>query len=244
MEKKKKEVKIKRERKKEGELTIKRKLLNNKSRKGWHYYIKEAKKKPAYYKIHEGVDIENYLLAYQGKVKIKKRGVLQYTKESPAEKYLRKVEKSKKIEDLISVGITESDIGDLRFTGKKNMHEAYKKMLKPLVKDKELLNILALEENVRKFKHRLQTTIVMSSEDGRVEIAIKTFNKDLAEIKNDFKEITTKKDIQETDLQEILKKGYKLEGIPKGVDITGSKYHVIASKLGKIKIKIKFVKGK
>lgn len=241
---KKKSVKKERSPNRKGAITIKRKFLNNKSRKGWYYYIKEFKKRPSYYKIKQGVDIENYLLAYQGKVKSKKKGVLQYSKESPAKKYLKKVEKSKKIDDLISKGITETSLGNLRGATKPQINNAYRKMLEPLVKDKKLIEILSLEENVKKFKHRIQASINIVSSDGAVQINLKTFNKDVAEITNDFRNIVKKTDIMEGDLNGLLKRGYQMDGIPKGVNITGSKFHIIARKLGKINLRLRFVKGK
>ena len=88
-------------------LKVRKKLLRNRSRKGWYYYIKEKGKRPAYYKIKEGLTLDNYLMAYEGKVKVKKKGVIEYNKERPAEEYLRKVVKNKRsIEKLISKGIT------------------------------------------------------------------------------------------------------------------------------------------
>lgn len=225
-------------------LTIRRKELNNKSRKGWYYYIKEGKKRPAYYKIKEGVTIDNYLMAYTGKVKIKKKGVMQYTKETPAEKYLKTVVKDKrKIDKLISKGITETSVTNLQLLDRSRSHAVYQKMLRPLVKDKELLHILALEENVRKFKHRIQTQVVLSSGDGKISINLKAFNKTLGDINTDLIGIK-KGSMNEEDLQNILKKGYKLDGVPRGVDITGSRYHIIANTIKSIKVNVKFVKAK
>ena len=237
-------IKKKRGRKKNKGLIIKKKVLNNKSRKGDYYYIKEGSNKPAYYKIVPNVSLDNYLMAYRGKIRIKKKGVIQYSKLSPAQKYLKKVGKSRKIEDLIGKGITETTISNLKYTGRKRTHTAYVNMLSPLVKDKELLRILALEENVNKFKHRIQTIVTLSSIEGDMEINLKVFNKSLSDISNDFKSITKKVDVVENDLWDLMDKGYKMDGIPKGVDITGSKYHVIARKLGKIRVKLRFVKAK
>ena len=74
----------------ETEVRVKKVRLNNKSRKGEYYYIKRHGKRSAYYKIKEGISLDNYLMAYDGKVKVKKKGVVDYTgKETPAEKYLK-----------------------------------------------------------------------------------------------------------------------------------------------------------
>ena len=231
--------------KRTGEITIKKKALNNKSRKGWYYYIRAKDKRPAYYKITEGVNIENYLLAYQGKVKIKKKGVVQYTKETPAQKYLQKVEKKgMKIDDLISKGITEATLTNLRFSGKKKMHNAYIQMLSPLVKDKKLLEILALEENVNKFKHRIETLVTVRSGDGKQSFELKTFNKSLIEIENDFQEIMGGSQVFERNLRSIMKKGYRLASLPQGFDMKNYEKNFIAKNIGSIKVKLKFVKAK
>lgn len=229
---------------KKGEVKIRKVKLNNKSRKGDYYYIKEAGKRPAYYKIRAGVTIDNYLMAYEGKIKVKKKGVLQYTKETPAERYLKRaVSDKRRIDKLISKGITETTINRVSTIDRRSTHKAYVKMLSPLVKDKELLSIIALEENVKKFKHRIQSSIKLTSLDGNIEINLKTFNKTLMEINNDMR-LFRKQDINEEDLQNVLKKGYRMDGIPRGVDITGSRYHIIANKIGGINVKLKFVKAK
>ena len=224
-------------------IKIKKKFLDNKSRKGWYYYLKEYKQKPAYYKIHPGVSIDNYFLAYKGKVRIKKKGVVRYTKETPAEKYLRKVEKGQKIEDLISPGISESTLPNLKFAGRKRMHKAYVKMLGPRVLDKELLDIISLEENVRKFKHRIESTITLVSSDGKVQFQLKAFNKTLLDIEDDLKGMS-KRGIFESDLKSVMKKGYRLASLPKGFDIKNYEKNFITSEIGNIKVNLKFRKGR
>jgi len=122
-------------------------------------------------------------------------------------------------------------------------HKAYVEMLKPLVKDKELLEIIALEENVKKFKHRIQTNIFMKSADGKVEIELKTFNKTIDEIKRDLKDLM-KQDVFESDLKSVMKKGYKLASIPSGFDLKNYERNYITQRLTSMKIKLRFVKGK
>lgn len=226
------------------DLRVRKKYLENKSRKGWYYYIKEKGKRPAYYKVKEGVTLDNYLLAYDGKIKIKKKGVLEYNKETPAEKYLKHVVKDKRrIDKLISKGITETAIENLNLLDRGSTHKAYMKMLEPLVKDKELLEIIALEENIKKFKHRIQTNIIMKSADGKVEIELKTFNKTIDEIRRDLKGLT-KQDIFESDLKAVMNKGYKLASIPSGFDLKNYEKNYITQRLTSMKIKLRFVKGK
>ena len=227
------------------EIIIKKKTLNNKTRKGDYYYIKRKGGKPAYYKIKQGISIDNYLLAYDGKVKIKKKGVVRFGKESPADKYLKKTGLKKyKIDKLISKGITETSLNNIGSLNITNAHSAYKRMLSPLVKDKELINILSLDENVRKFKHRIQTNIVLESNDGKVEIELKTFNKTLIDVRSDFRNIISKEGVFEKDLKNIREKGYNLAKIPRGFDLKNYEKNLITKGLKIKRIKLRFVKGK
>ena len=117
-------------------------------------------------------------------------------------------------------------------------------MLRPLVKDEELLSVIAQEENIKKIKHRIQSNIVLSSGDN-IRIELKVFNKTLMDINRDFSVFKKKKVLLEGDLQKIMKKGYKLHGIPEGIDITGSASKIMISKgLTSIKVKLRFVKGR
>lgn len=219
--------------------------LNNKARKGFYYYIKEKGKRPAYYKIREGVSLDNYILAYEGKVKIKKKGVMNYARESPPEKYLQKVvSRRRNIDKLISKGITETTVNNLHKFSRNRIHKTYMEMLSPLVKDKELLHIIALNENVQKFKHRIQTIIEFKSEDGRVELELRTFNKTLEQVERDIKELTTKRGVFESDLKKIMNKGYKLASVPRGFDLKNYEKNFITTKLSNVRVKLKFVKAK
>lgn len=226
-----------------GKLTVIKKILNNKSRKGEYWYIKEGKNRPSYYKVKEGLDLDDYLNAYYGKIKAKKRGVIKVTKEFPAEKYLMKVRKHKKIDDLIVKGRSVTEVNNLNTINKAEIHQIYMNMLESQVSDKVLLSVLALEENVEKFKYRIQSIVKVVSEDGDVEIELNAFNKSLTQINSDFGRMRKKVNIDEEDLSTVMNKGYRMHGIPKGVDITGSKGHVVARKLGKISVKLIFVKG-
>ena len=216
--------------------------LNNKSRKGKYVYVRKPKGRAAYYKYKEGVSINNYLLAYEGKVKIKKTGVIEYTKEKPAEKYLKKIKKAPTIESYIPKGIGTAYIDNFRLSGRKGIHSAYKEMLKG-VQDNELLNVLALEENIAKLKHRIQTVVTIHSKDGSIEIPLKVFNKTLGEIENDFQKILRTNEVMQGDVNGLLKKEYKFDGIPKGVDVTDYDRMLVKS-LGKITVKLRFVKGR
>ena len=223
-------------------ITIRRKYLNNKSRKGWYYYIKRFKKRPAYYKIHPNVSINNYLMAYEGKVRIKKKGVISYGRETPASKYLRKIKRSKTIDDLISVGISKVTIPDLRKVGKSNVHKIYKNLLKGQVLDKGLLDIIALSENVKKFKNRIESNITLVSIDGKVSFQLRAFNKSILDIKDDLGGIINKK-VFEKNLQEVMKKGYRLASIPKGFDLKNYEKNFITSGISSVKVELKFRKG-
>jgi hypothetical protein len=238
-------VKKKINKQKDNNITIRQKSLNNKSRKGLYYYIREKGKKPAYFKVKEGITVDNYLMAYYGKVKIKKKGVVQYNKETPANKYLRKVDiRGGRIDNLIEKGITTNIVSNLKVLDRKMIHNTYIKMLKPLVKDKELLEILATEENIKKFKQRIQTSVTVTSKEEGIRFELRIFNKTLEEVSNDFKEIGKKEGIFEGDIQKILNKGYKFTGIQQGFDMKDYEKNFITKKIDSISVRLRFVKGR
>lgn len=229
--------------KKIGKLVIKKVKLNNKSRKGDYIYIHEPGKKASYYKAKKGVDLDSYMLAYEGKVRSKRSGVKVKEKVRPVDLYLKKIKTGKRIDDFISKGITEVSVNNLKFVGKAKGHEIYKKLLSPLVDDEDLLNILALDENINKIKHRIEARVHLVSKDERVDIGLRVFNKTLLDIENDLKHVVKGRTINEGDLGRLFTEKYMLDGIPKGVDITGSKGHVLTNELKRVDVKLKFVKG-
>ena len=228
---------------------VKRVRLSNKGRKGWFYYVKEAGKKGRYYKEKKGINVENYLNAYKGKVKFRKGGVPEWKEgKSPSEIYIKSIKKRGQIDEIIGKG--QSEINVPRVLGKMKLMEIrkkYEEKLRPLVKDKDLLKILSLPENVQKFKHRLQITTRIEGDDGKI-IVLKCFNKTMEEVFNDLGKIIDKKNVYGHDLSVINKE--KKHTIESTQDVEyrpdSPKYNeVLLIKLVKqIKVNIRYVKGR
>lgn len=219
--------------------------LDNKSRKGKYIYIKVPRQKARYYKKQEGVSVDNYIKAYEGKIRVKKKGVVEYKGKKPADVYVEKVKSRPRIDSLISKGISENaEIGDLKNADRATVRKAYKDMLRPLVKDEKLLDILALEENVEKFKYRIQTKITIVGLDGKIKLTFSGFNKSIDNIFNDFGKIINKKNVYNEDLKKLKEMGYALTEI-EGTDIKSTyESQSVMPTVAKIKLNLRYVKGK
>lgn len=92
------------------------------------------------------------------------------------------------IDKEIQPGISKTNIKNIeRLTGNQAQIE-YKKLLSPLVKDKELLDLLATEHNVQKFKNRLELVINIHGE-GQILGTINKIGVTLIEATNDMKKL-------------------------------------------------------
>ena len=79
-------------------------------------------------------------------------------------------------------------------------------MLKPLVKDNKLIDVLSMRENVEMFKYRIESRIHIT--DGSEEIIIKAIGKSLDDIRSDLGGITQRRRITWDDWEYLKNKGY------------------------------------
>lgn len=228
--------------------------LNNKSRKGTYIYIKQPKKKGSYYKFNEEIPIDAYVEYYKDKNNInkrKKKGTLkQYKKaytnkpikkahklKSQAKKYQEKIAKQPKINDVINTGISESTIKDGHQTNNDEIKYAKQKLLKNLVLDKELLNILIKHENFKKIQNRLEYRITFKDHKNEIIGTTSIFNKQPEEVMQK--------------LQKAIKKGELISEDSKSQAIQKLKFYNFVNinikktaKLQRAEIKLIFRKGK
>ena len=118
--------------------------MNNKSRQGLYAYFKEPGKHGRYYKF-TGTPEE--LSAYRKQYKTGKR--------LTAKRYLQKIKKQPSISKAIKKGITTATIKDVNSVTISELTKAKEKLLRPLIKDKEILKIMVKDENFNKLKNRL-----------------------------------------------------------------------------------------
>lgn len=176
-------------------LKIKLKELNNKSRKGLYFYIKQKGKKGAYYKYKEGQTIDPYKQYYTDKyVKDKPKGKIkdyietynkkiakQKTTITPisrqADRYLKRIRKQTPIQQIIKKGISTAVIPNALKTGKITLEKTKQDLLRRLVLDNDLLKVVATTENIKKIKTRLEYRINILNPKGETLATTSTFNK-------------------------------------------------------------------
>ena len=231
------------------EYKIKEVTYNKGKRKGDYWYISQTgAKRGRYYKKREGVTKEEFLEVYQGKGKIGRGDKIKWSEErlkskSP-EEYAKKKLKTRDIDEYISKGISENGkIDDLAKTDRLRVREAYVDMLRSLVKDKDLLKVLTLPENVEKFKHRIEMAITLISKDNKVSVEFRTFGKSVDDVMSDLGKVLDRKDMWRNDMVILKKKGFVLKDI-KGTDVyevedTKEKVLLKRNFLKYIKVKVK-----
>lgn len=113
------------------------------------------------------------------------------------------------IEKEINKGITKTTIQNIeRITGSR-AQQTYKEALKPLVNNKEMLDILSTEHNIQKIKNRFEIQLHIQ-EGTKILGTINTIGKTLIEASNDMRELIQEIGILDTKypkpLTDFLKK--------------------------------------
>lgn len=163
--------------------------LNNKSRKGLYVYVKGTGKRGAYYKYRKESTLDAYKEYYNRRDKKErietyltefkhreKRRKVRTALSGKTDRYIKKIKKRGTISKVIKGGIVGITISNVQKITKREIFEKTKKMLEPLVLDKEILELIAKEENMQKIKHRLEYRITISDGKGK-KIEASLFNK-------------------------------------------------------------------
>ena len=143
---------------KEKQIQAKIVTYNNKGRTGKYVYIKEKNKLPSRYK-YTGGSINQYINRYQQR---KPR-----TKPDKLVQEARRIAKQPDISTSIAKGKTTAKLFNLKTASNYKIYKAQLQMLKPLVKDLKLLQILAKTENIRKMKWHIETKAQLIGTQGR-----------------------------------------------------------------------------
>lgn len=94
-------------------------------------------------------------------MRIRKRARLAKKQARMAEKRARR---AKTVKQAFKRGITRTTIDLHKLTNQAEIKEAYKKLLKPVVKDEMLIDILSEESNAEKFRERLFTRLTLQGQ--------------------------------------------------------------------------------
>lgn len=185
--------------------TIRLTTLNNKSRQGPYVYIKQTGKKGAYFKYREESPIDAYKQYYTDKyVKGRPKGrVEQYVKvykqrlgkeritptpiSRQADRYLKKVKKTQPIRTILKTGISQTQINDAKRITNKQLYDKTRELLRDLVLDEKLLDLMVTRENIRKIQSRLEYRITFKDKYGDTIGTTGAFNKTPQQVVDDMK---------------------------------------------------------
>lgn len=129
------------------------------SRRGTYARIK-TEKGYRYIKIKSIKDMKRVETWQKSKVKT------PFRKYKTADRYLQQIKKKGTIESKIKAGTTTITTNDFHKANNNRLQSIKKEMLRPLIKDEEVLNIIATPENFKKLKHRLEYRIKIEGKDG------------------------------------------------------------------------------
>lgn len=174
------------------------KTINTKQRKGTYIYVKAPKTEGMTLKYNDNIPLTTYKNYYIDKYLEKKDvNFSEYKKEWKTYKtthklgktpnnYLKKLHNQPNIKKLIKKGITNVTIKNTTNITPQKIHQHTKKLLKPLVLDNELLELIAKSENIQKIKHRLEYRIILQDKQGKILGETGVFNKTPEEVLNDL----------------------------------------------------------
>lgn len=186
------------------EINIQIKDMNNKSRKGKYIYIKKSGVRGSYYKMKPGVKVDDMVRRY------KRLYITKSKKVTKAEtRYLKKIRKRGKISQHITRGLSKTVIQDVLTAGAGETKTAIDKLLKPLVKDKQIREILGTEENLNKLITRFEYRVKLFDEAGKELMEFNKFNntpqRQIVELQNTLKGESVEEDYEYNRLLEKLK---------------------------------------
>lgn len=173
-------------------INIKLVQLNNKSRKGQYVRITEEGTKPVYYKYKKGTHLDLYKKRYIQTHKTSKITINKKLYNESIRRYVNKVTKQGKIEQIISKGRAECYLQDIKNTTQGDILQARQKILKNLIDDKQIRNLVAKQENFNKLKNRLEIKATITDKQGNTILQQRTFNKTIEQAIDDLKKVTQK----------------------------------------------------
>lgn len=221
-------------------MKIKEKKLNNKGRKGIYIYIKDKGKPGRYYKKREGLDITNYVAFYEGGVRYKKAGVTNIDNIDRTKAFRKKLKKYPKIDNFIKKGETSTKESLVKNIDRAKVKRIYKEMLKPLVNDEEILDLLSDESNINKLKHRIEAYITIGNEEKGQSVTFITHGKTITNIISDFKVVKT--NLLGGNIIQLKNKGYKVFNV-RSVNIKSYDKSVVIKDPSKVSLKLEFRRG-
>lgn len=164
--------------------------LNNKGRKGKYIYVRNVNtKKKSIYKFNDKYDLTNYVDAFNKEIKFTKKGIKR-VKEKKVKEIKVDIKSIPMMDKVLPSGQSNIEIKELGLKSSNSLRGRYKELLKPLVKDKLLIDVLSSYGNVEKWKQRLFYKIeVIESDGGKGVITLRTHGKHIENVYKDIKSV-------------------------------------------------------
>lgn len=178
-------------------VTIKTVTLNNKSRKGQYIYIKIGKNKPAYYKdnntLPSHIYLQHYRETYTKLPNKKQKTTLQHKKKqwqkqqpkipkTQITKILDQTKKQPKLQQQYKKGENKitKNIDQLYTTQQRQ--QTKQQLIKPLIKDKNMLNLLTQPQNFKQLQTRISYQTTIYGRNGKPIHKANFYNQDFDEL--------------------------------------------------------------
>lgn len=186
-----------------------------KSRKGKYLKITEKDKKVHYYKIKEEKDVKNIKLWHST------FGKHRYQKYKSAKRYLKAISKRGTIELKLLKGLSEITTTKIPNLSEVGMYQIKRQLLKPMVNDQEILDIICHEENFKKLQHRVLYEIQIKDDDEQTLIDMVKGNISLGLLQTELRESGLGKgkiiESRSPILEYLRMKGYNTRTLQAGV---------------------------
>lgn len=203
------------EKKRKTTINISLKEYNNKSRKGLYIYIKANRRPSRIYK-YKGTNTEidatkkyyedkyirkkplaksriSYTKAYEESIdKIKSKSRERIRVRRQADQYISRIKKQRPIDKSIRSGVAKIILESPEKKNSFEMKNTIKKLLRQVVLDKDLIEILAQDQNLEKIKHRFEYQLNIRNEKDETVMTMNKLNenpnKAMTQIKNSITE--------------------------------------------------------
>lgn len=114
------------------------------------------------------------------------------------------------IQETIKKGITTTQDNDILTTTNENINKMKKELLKPLIQDEQLLNIMIEEQNQQKIKHRYEHRLTYKDANNNTLATTNTFNITINEIQKELQTHANKGQIITKNYESVLEQLQKL----------------------------------
>lgn len=173
-----------------------------------------------------------------------RKTIKKKVKEKQRRKSIIELRRRKSINEVLKKGISKVTIDYNQVRNNSiALRKTYYQLLKPLIKDEEILRIMIQPENIEKIKHRIKINTTITGEE-RKNIMIDSYNKTLGTIISEVEELKRGGFITQQSLRTMIKNNKNILLSTENIDIyEGTGTYTIIDNPKKIVFRITLVKG-